>query len=257
MKMFAEERQQQIVERLRAQGKVTVEELAAAFGVSAPTVRADLAALERRNLLRRAHGGALPRETSLYEPPFSERESAMAQEKRRIGRAAAARVQPGETVLIDAGTTAFEAARALIESGKRGLTVVTNNLPAALLLMDAPGIEVIVAGGTLSPRRQALLGPLTVSFLESLQADRLILGVNGVDAAGLTSIDFDAAAVKRAMIAHARETTVVADRTKIGQRAFAVFAPLSAAHLLLTDAGIDWSAERALREAGLGALERV
>lgn len=257
--MFVEERQQRILEALRQSGKVTVEELTAAFGVSAPTVRADLAALESRRLLRRTHGGALPLETSLYEPPFAEREASRHQEKQRIGRAAAALIQPGETVILDAGTTTHEIARALVETGRRDLTVVTNNLPSAVLLMDAaPQISVIVVGGQTQPRRRATLGALAAKFLEPLQADRVFLGVSGVHSeAGLTAIDFDAVQTKQAMLAHAGKVIVVADSGKIGQTAFAQIAPVGVCALLLTDADVSDEDATALRKAGIGAVERV
>lgn len=254
--MFVEERQQRILEFLRDRGKVTVEDLMADFGVSAPTVRADLAALESRRLLRRTHGGALPAATSLYEPTYAERAGAQAIEKRRIGLAAALRIRPGETVILDAGTTTHEVGLALMASGIQGVTVITNNLPTAVALMEAPGLEVIVIGGMAQARRRATLGPLAAEFLQPLNADRLFLGVNGVDPlAGFTVVDFDAASVKRAMIAHAAEVVVVADATKIGQTAFAQVAPLTAASVLLTDNELPSETEAALREAGLGALE--
>lgn len=257
--MFVEERQARIIERLRERGKVTVEELTETFGVSAPTVRADLAVLETRRLLRRTHGGALPLETSLYEPPFAEREAAHSGEKRRIGRAAAAHIRPGETVILDAGTTTHEIARALADAGTPRVTVVTNNLPSAVLLMDsAPHVTVIVIGGQTQPRRRATLGALAVRFLEPLQADRVFLGVSGVDAgAGLTAVDFDAVQVKQAMIAHAGEIIVVADSGKIGVAAFAQIAPLAACHRLITDAGLSDEDAATLGDAGVGRIERV
>lgn len=256
--MFVEERQQRILERLGARGKVTVEELAGEFGVSAPTVRADLAALEARRLLRRTHGGALPAATSLYEPPYAERAGEQSDEKRRIGQAAAAMVQPGETVLLDAGTTTHEVGLALAASGKTEITVVTNNLPTALTLIDAPGIEVVVIGGQAQSRRRATLGPLAVEFLRPLRVDRLFLGVSGVDAAaGLTAVDFDAVAAKQAMLRAARSTVVVADASKIGQVAFAHVAPLDTISLLLTDEELSETAEAHLRDAGLRDLRRV
>lgn len=249
--MFVEERQRRILERLRAHGKVTVEELVGDFSVSAPTVRADLTALEARRLLRRTHGGALPMETSLYEPPYAERAGAHADEKRRIGRAAAALVRPGETVILDAGTTTHEVGLALAET-RRDITVVTNSLPTVMALMEAPGIEVIVIGGTAQVSRLATLGPLAAEFLGPFHADRLFLGVSGVDVhAGFTAVDFDAVQVKRAMIAHSTEVIAVADTSKIGQAAFAHVAPLSAASLLLTDRSLDTTTERAFGEAGL------
>ena len=229
------------------------------FGVSAPTVRADLAALEARRLLRRTHGGALSLATSLYEPPYTERAEAHLAEKRRIGVAAARLVQPGETVILDAGTTIHEIGVALIARGITGITVITNNLPTAILLMEAPGIDVLVIGGQAQLHRRATLGPLAADFLTPIRADRVFLGVNGIDAvAGLTVVDFDAAAVKRAMIAHAAEIVVVADATKIGQTAFAHVAPVSVASRLITDmAFIGEATEAALLDAGITVVERV
>ena len=250
--MFAEERQLRIRERLRAAGKVTVEELAAAFHVSAATIRADLTALEGQRLLRRAHGGALALMDSRHEPPFLERAEAQAEQKRRIGQLAAAMICEGETILLDAGTTTHEIGRELAASGKNGVTVVTNNLPTALLLMDAPGIETLVIGGHLEPRRRAMLGPVAVESLRAIRVDRLFLGVNGVDSvSGLTAADFEAVQIKQAMLMCAASVVVVADGSKIGRAAFARIAPLSAATLLLTDAPLPGDMETALREAGL------
>lgn len=254
--MFVEERHRRILDRLRDRGKVTVEELAGQFGVSAPTVRADLAALEARRLLRRTHGGALPPETSLYEPPYAERAVAHAEAKRRIGRAAAERVRAGETVILDAGTTTHEIGLALAAT-RTGITVVTNALPTAAALMEAPGIDVIVVGGQAQGRRRAVLGPLAVEFLKPFQADRVFLGVSGADLqAGFTAVDFDAVQVKRAMLAHAGEAVVVADASKIGQAAFAHIAPLTAAALLLTDRVVSDETAAAFVEAGL-PVQRV
>ena len=256
--MFLEERQQRILRWLRERGKVTVDELAADFGVSAPTIRSDLAALEVRRLLRRTHGGALPVNTSLYEPPFAEREGERADEKRRIGQAAATLVQPGETILLDAGTTTHEIGLALVATGKTGITVVTNNLPTVMVLMDAPGIEVVVIGGTLQPRRRACLGPLAAAFLTPFRCDRLFLGVSGVNAeAGLTAVDFDAVQVKGEMIRRAQSMVVVADSAKVGAVSFARIAPVSAASLLITDTELSEQAERSLCEAGMGGVIRA
>lgn len=256
--MFVEERHRRILDRLRDRGKVTVEELADQFRVSAPTVRADLAALEARRLLRRTHGGALLLETSLHEPPYAERAVSHSPEKRRIGQAAAAMARSGETIILDAGTTTHEVGLALAASGTTGITVVTNALPTAAALMEAPGIEVIVIGGQAQGRRRATLGPLAVEFLKPFRADRTFLGVSGVDAeAGFTAVDFDAVQVKRAMIAHGREVVVVADASKIGQAAFAHVAPLSCAAVLLTDSALPEAAEKELIEAGLATVQRA
>lgn len=253
--MYAEERHREILEWVRREGKVSVEALTEALGVSAPTIRADLGALETRRLLRRTHGGAILPETTLYEPPYAERERARQSEKARIGVAAAARVRDHETVLLDAGTTTYEIAVRLKE--RVGLTVVTNSLEAAWELMDAPPghIETLVVGGAVHAHRRATLGPLAAEFLSRLHVDRAFLGVNGVSPdAGYTVVDFDAAQVKRAMIACAREVVVVADSGKLGATAFASICPLSAAHLLITDAPAGEALADALAAGGVEVM---
>lgn len=248
--MYAEERHREILERVRREGKVSVEELTEALGVSAPTVRADLGALEMRRLLRRTHGGAIALETTLYEPPYAERERARQAEKARIAAAAAARVRDHETVILDAGTTTYEIAVRLKE--RIGLTVVTNSLEAAWELMDAPrgSVETIVVGGNVHAGRRATLGPLAAEFLTRLHVDRAFLGVNGIHPdAGWTVVDFDAAQVKRAMLSRAREVVVVADGSKLGTAAFASIGPLALAHVLVTDTAPDSSLTEALAAA--------
>ena len=253
--MYAEERQREILERVRREGKVSVEALTEALGVSAPTVRADLGALESRRLLRRTHGGAILPETTLYEPPYAERERARQAEKARIAEVAAGRVRDHETVILDAGTTTYEIAVRLKD--RVGLTVVTNSLEAAWELMDArPGhVETLVVGGAVHASRRATLGPLAAEFLARLHVDRVFLGVNGVEAgAGYTVVDFDAAQVKRAMIACAREAVVVADSGKLGATAFASIGPLSDAHVLITDAPAEEGLADALAAAGVEVI---
>lgn len=253
--MYAEERQREILERVRREGKVSVEALTEALGVSAPTVRADLGILESRRLLRRTHGGAILPETTLYEPPYAERERARQAEKARIGACAAARVCDYETVILDAGTTTYEIAVRLKE--RIGLTVVTNSLEAAWELMDAPAghIETLVVGGTVHAHRRATLGPLAAEFLSRLHVDRVFLGVNGVSTeAGYSVVDFDAAQVKRAMMACAREVVIVADSGKLDVTAFASICPLSSAHLLMTDAAPEGELASALAKAGVEVL---
>jgi len=248
--LFAEERQLAILRRLEAAGKVTVEELAAAFGVSTPTVRSDLSRLEERGLLRRTHGGAIGASSTLFEPPFSQREVMHRPEKRAIAALAATLVQEGDTILLDAGTTTCELALRLRPF--RSLTVVTNSLENASVLMDSPGVQVILVGGLIQPRRRAALGPLAMRFLEPFHVDRAFLAFNGVDAeAGFTVVDFDAADVKRQMMARASEVVVLADSSKIGKTAFAAVAPLAAAHFLITDPGIAPEDRRRLQDAGL------
>ena len=248
--LFAEERQQAILEGLRHQGKVTVEELRRRFKVSPPTIRTDLTRLEEQGLLRRTHGGAIAIGNTLYEPPFAERAVLRLDEKRAIALAAVSFVHEDETILLDAGTTCHEIALLLREFNR--LTVITNSLAIAQTLTENDGIEVVLIGGTLQPRRRATLGPLAAHFLDPIHCDRAFLGMSGVHpTAGFSVIDFDAADIKRKMIAKSRQSIAVADSSKIGQIAFACVAPLSAVSLLITDSGLLHEDRVALEETGL------
>jgi DeoR family fructose operon transcriptional repressor len=254
--LFAEERQRAIVEHLRHQGKITVEAMTVVFGVSPPTIRADLTRLEERGLLRRTHGGAIAVGNTLYEPPYAERAILRQAEKRAIADAAAGLVRDGETLLLDAGTTCHEIALRLKEF--RRITVVTNSVASAQALAENDGIEVVLIGGTLQPRRRATLGALAARFLEPIQCDRAFVGVSGVHpTAGLTVVDFDAAQLKRIMLEKGKQAIVVADCSKIGQAAFACIAPLSAFHLLITDSGIALEDRMALEDAGVRVMAVV
>ncbi len=248
--MFAEERQRAIVRKVRDAGSVSVDELVEQFGVSAPTIRADLARLESKGLVVRTHGGAIRAEGTLFEPSHDERSVIRRAEKQAIARAAAALVHPGETVLLDAGTTTLELA--LVLRGCRPLTVVTNSLAIAAVLMECTGIEIIMVGGQVQRLRRATLGPLAMRFLDGFRVDKAFLGFNGVEAdAGFTVVDFDAAEVKRRMMQTGAQTVVLVDSDKIGRVAFAAAAPIGAADLLITDDRAQPAQIARLREKGL------
>src|SRR5258708_6739419 len=197
--LFAEERQRSVLEQLRQKGKVTVEELTHAFRVSPPTIRADLSRLESEGLLLRTHGGAITIGSTLYEPSYAERAVLLHAEKHAIAAAAATMVHEGETVMIDAGTTCHEIALALKEFRK--LTVVTNPIASAQALAENDGIETILVGGIVQPKRKATLGALASLFLDQIQCDRAFVAMSGVHVnAGFSVVDFDAAQIKRKML---------------------------------------------------------
>jgi DeoR/GlpR family transcriptional regulator of sugar metabolism len=235
--LFTEERRREILTRVISAGKVSVEELARAYSVSLPTIRADLAHLEERGLLRRTHGGAIPASATLYEPPYAQREVMRHAEKRAIAAAAAAFVKEGDTIILDAGTTVNELA--VLLRNRKSLTVVTNSFANVQTLADSPYIKVIVIGGELQMRRRATLGALAVRFLEGFHVDRAFMSFNGVDPeSGYTVVDFEAAEMKRQMMSHAAESVVLSDSSKMGQKAFASVGPIDSASTLITDSGI-------------------
>lgn len=199
------------------------------------TVRSDLSALAESGHVRRTRGGVrLP----LYmnrEAPLEQTQRQQAAAKRRIGQAAAALVQHGETVLLDVGSTTTEVARALAPT-LRGVTVITSGLNIALELERLPNLRVIVTGGTLRPLQHSLVSPYALEVLRHVHADRLFLGCNGVDAAqGVTNANHEEAEVKRLMVEQAAQVILVADHTKLGQVSRAHIAPAGRMNVLFTD----------------------
>jgi DeoR family transcriptional regulator, fructose operon transcriptional repressor len=247
--MYAEERHREIVERARGEGRVDVSGLASRFEVSPETVRRDLSVLEGQGVLRRTHGGAVPVERVRFEPGVDERLAVMAEEKRRIARAALRFLPQRGAVLLDAGTTTGALAGVLPVD--RELTVVTNCLPIATLLAARPLLNVVIAGGRIRAETLAAVDDLAASFLDGFVPDVAFMGANGVTAeSGLTTPDLGEAAAKRAMIRSARRVVLLADHTKVGQEHFVRFAGIGEVDAIVTDSGIEEGAARELEAAG-------
>lgn len=233
------ERHEHIADLLTARGFVRVADLAGELGVSEVTVRSDLAAMERDGRLTRVHGGATPvragRETALERS--ADRAAAA---KAAIGRAAAALVQPGDSVFLDVGSTALAVADALLErTDLHDVVLVTNGLTIALAL--EPGIPrwtVVVAGGTLRPLQHSLVAPFAAPLLGALRIDLAFIGCNGVDAAaGATNVNLPEAEVKREVLENAARRILIADASKVGRVEVGVIAPLAAFERLITAGG--------------------
>lgn len=215
--MLAEERRSRIVRALDVSGTLGTEQLAARLDVSPETIRRDLVQLERQGALRRVHGGATrPNSTRGAEPEYLERAASSTDAKRTIGALAATLVTPGQTVVLDVGTTALEVARAL-PSHFRG-TVVTCSLLVAVELAGRPGVEVLVAGGRVRGGDLAVSNAQTVDYLAAVHADIAFLGSGGIAVTtAVTDFHLDEIATRRVMIANARESYLLADSTKFGQ----------------------------------------
>lgn len=247
--MFAEERQQRIVERARAERRVDVSALAADFDVTTETIRRDLTALERQGVLRKVHGGAIPVERLGFEPALAARDAVMTAEKERIAKAALAELPAEGAALLDAGTTTARLAE--IWPSDRELTVVTNALPIASTLASRPKTTVLMAGGKVRGRTMAAVDDWALRALADTYVDVAFVGTNGISAdRGLTTPDTGEAAVKRAMIAAARRVVVLADHTKVGADCLARFGSLADVDVFITDSGLD--TERAAELAAAG-----
>jgi DeoR family transcriptional regulator of aga operon len=230
-----------------------VADLSERFGISEVTVRSDLDALASRGEVHRIRGGAIPRTLPDKERPFEESETSFADEKIAIGRAAAALVRDGETLLMDVGTTAAAAARALAQREElRNVVVFTNGLKTALELEVAtPRVSVVILGGTLRPLQHSLVEPMASLILEQINVHTLILGCNGVDPeGGVTNVNLPEAEVKKRMLKAAQRVVVVADGSKIGRTELAHLCPIERVDLVITDESADPAVVEQLRERG-------
>lgn len=210
-------------------GSGGIAELAEEFGVSESTIRRDLASLAGAGHVVRTYGGALDTERS---PREKDLENATAKEA--IAREAAALVQDGEVVLLDAGTTTGRLARHLAH--REGLTVVTNGVNAIRELAGFAGIDLIVLGGRLRHPNEAILGETVLAQLRHISPDRVFLGADGlVDDRGLCCPSLEQSVVKHAMLHAATEAYVLADHSKLGKAPFSYWAPLDRDYRLVTD----------------------
>lgn len=228
------ERKELILRWLERVEFLTVAELADKLRVSSATIRRDLAELAKEGLLVRTHGGAMSRSRFALEPPYQAKEVTYMEEKRRIGRQASALVQDGEAIFINAGTTALELARNLKQ--RQELTVMTNGVNVALELLSAPDILVILTGGILREKTLALAGPLAEQSVRDLRVTKAFLGVNSVDLRrGIAMYSQMEAEANKAFVEIAEEITVIVDASKFHTTAFALIAPLTSIHRVITD----------------------
>lgn len=246
--MYAEERLRAIVELARTEGRVEVAALAERLEVTAETVRRDLTKLERRGVLRRVHGGALPVERAAGEPALDEKTGVMLTEKRRIAKAALELIPDAGSVLLDAGTTTGELAT-LFPDGE--LTVLTNALPIASLLVTRPTLDVHLIGGRVRGRTMATVDRWAMEALGDLQVDVAFIATNGLSATrGLSTHDQAEAQVKAAMLHAARETVLLADSSKVGAEQLIRYSTLERVDVIVTDSGLDDDRAEELAAAG-------
>lgn len=229
------DRKVEIAQKVKQNGKVNIAELAAEYGVSAMTIRRDLARLEQEGLVTVEYGGAILKHSSLFESDITKKQTHFQNEKKRIAQAALSFVHDGDSVFIDGGTTTCEAARLLIH--KKDLHVMTNSLPAANILAANPSIELTLCPGRYRPISMAFIGQLTDEFLSDFRFDVLLLGVEGI-ADGLFVPDSTDGITKRKLIHQSETILCLADHSKFDQTFHFRIAGLAAISHLITDNGL-------------------
>jgi DeoR family transcriptional regulator, fructose operon transcriptional repressor len=236
-RLYAAERQQLILTRARIDGHVEVQLAADDLGVTPETIRKDLQVLERGGLMRRVHGGALPVERVVTEPAFADRID-HAEAKSAIANRALAELPDTGAIFIESGSTTLRFAEMLPED--RPLVVITNSLPAALILAPKPAFTVITLGGRVRGVSLAEVDTFALRSLREIVVDVAFLGANGISVQrGLTTPDSAEADVKRATLAIAQKRVVLADGSKMGAVALWRYGAVADIDVLVTDASAD------------------
>lgn len=252
-KLFLQERREKIITLLEREGRVSVPDLSQRFRLSQATIRSDLDALAAQGLLLRTHGGGLALDRTDLELSFDIRRRLHSPQKQRIGAAAAAMVEDGEAIALDASTTALALASQI--KSRHELTLVTNSLSIAMALLDAPGVTVLMPGGFLRRDSISLVGTHGTDFIKQFNFQKGFFSAKGFTLEdGLTDVNSDEVAVKREWVAQARRVIALVDSSKWGRVGFASFASLDQIDCIITDTDAPPNMVAALREAGVEVI---
>lgn len=240
--MLAIERRNQIEQMITKNGSVLVIDLAKQFEVTTETIRGDLLKLEKQGILVRTYGGATLAESTGSELGIMERNSINSEEKKRIGKRAAEMVRNGETIFLDASTSAWHMSRHLQD--KKNITVITNASKIAAELAECDNIRVICTGGMLNPKNMSYTGRIAEKTIrENYYANRCFFSCRGVSMQrGLIDISEEEAEIKRAMVECSENVTFLCDHAKIGKISVPRITDFSKIDCFITDVNlsVDW-----------------
>ena len=246
--MRAAERQIKIQDFIRTQEFIDAAVLASKLGVSESSVRRDLIDLERQGSLRRVRGGAVSLQVQGESRGLGWAANRAREEKQRIGKAAAALLEEGQTLIMDGGSTVAEVARQILG---HSLQVITNSILIAQIFYDSKSVELTLTGGYLYPRLGVLLGPICEEMLTRVAADVLVMGTGGITEAGLSNTNTLVVGSEHRMIEVSRRVIVVADNSKFGRQAMAHLTPLESVDVIVTDQELPPRFEKLLEKCGV------
>lgn len=249
--MQPELRQQKLEEFLQKVEFASLNELAQEVGASTSTIRRDLSLLESSGTILRTHGGARLVMPKSDEFVFSARDTHQLTEKEAIGRACAELIAPGQSIIIDAGTTTYHVARNLESKTPQ---IITNSLPVANLFASANRVEVVVSGGVIYPQVGVLVGPLAVESFSAIHADIAVMSAGGITVEGVTNSHGLLIDIQRAMIKAAQKVFFCLDSTKLGRRSLSFLCELEAIDTVVTDSGASAEMVESLRLQGLEVI---
>jgi DeoR/GlpR family transcriptional regulator of sugar metabolism len=233
---------------------VSIEEICEKFNVSAATARRDLYYLSNQGLIMRVHGGAVALHQSPPENPVFQRMSNQEKYKKHIGIMTASLINPGSTIFLGSGTTVLEVARNIKQIPN--LTIITNSYLVINELIDCQNITLIDLGGIIRRSELSAIGSLTENALYGLNAEKVIIGIHGIDIEqGLTNQYLPEAITDRKILQISKKIILVADHTKFGQISTSFVAPLSILDTIVTDLDAPKEILEILIESGITVLQ--
>lgn len=235
--MLAVERHERILDQLDKNKIVKVSELSKLLDVTEKTIRGDLELLEKRGLLNRIHGGAVLAEDEGRMLPIAERQSGYSDVKSAIAKEAVKLIEPNETILMDGGSTTIAIAELL---GEFPITVITNDLKIANVLLTKSNVQLMVLGGTRIDKSSSLMGSQATEMLKRMRVNRLFFGTTGISIEhGLTVFNSIHADWKKQIISCADHITLLADSSKFEKVALIQFAQFDEVNEIVTDTNLD------------------
>lgn len=245
-----DERHKYILEQLKQQGYVRVQELSEKLNVSEVTIRKDLKYLESKKILQRNHGSASNLTSIISDRHIDIKEKLQMEEKMRIAKAANQLLEPNDKIIIASGTTLLAFANAI--DIRDNITVLTSSVKVSLTLCYNPHIEIIQLGGAIRKNSVSVIGHYAESTLESLSCDKLFIGVDGIDLEnGLSTSDMQEARINQKMIDAAQRIIVLTDSSKFGRRGFCKICDFDKIHHIITDTNAPTHIIEMIREKGI------
>ncbi len=240
--MLAAERHLKIIELISKTGSVHVEDLAKIFDVSLMTIRRDLEKLRKEGRIDRCHGGAIMKR----EVPYIEKRIKETEAKNKIAKLCAKLVKKGNVVYLDAGTTTYEVAKAIVDI--HNLTIITNDLEIAKLLLTSTA-NLIVCGGSIQKSTGSMVGALANQIMEDMRVDVAFLGAQTIDDRyNVLTPTIDKAILKQTVCKNSKEKYLVVDSSKFGGQALIKINDLSSYTAVITNKQLSPEEEKNLRE---------
>lgn len=253
--LFREERRAEIMKMIAKEGKILVRDLRTQFGVSDVTIRQDLNEMEKAGLLVRTYGGAIEKTRSTIDSPFDERVTKRLPQKIVIAKAAMQLIAEGDSIILDGGSTVLELTRFIQCNTDIHVSVVVNFIPHLIYLENSKNINLIVPGGSYDNSIKCLLGPMTISALDTLYVDKAFISTTGLSIEqGITCTSLLEAEVRKKMLSKARTKILLADSSKIGKNSFVSAGTLQQIDILVTDWEISESDYNYLTNFGINVV---